>query len=102
MRMNDGFWESWNQLRRRRVCLAEVQFILDREIGTFESGLFYPSLVLRDLKNDNEAEMQKVEQEFYDGVPDHQSKVLLDRYSSLKERHKSLMETEDWIVHFRY
>jgi hypothetical protein len=99
MEMDDDFWESWNQLRQRRACLADVQqFIWDHETETFESGLFCPSMwALNDLIEDNEGEMEKIDQEFYHGVSHVRSMVLLDRYSSLKTRHKSLMETKDYI-----
>ena len=98
MKMADGFWEYWNQLRRQRVCLADVQsVVLGRQIGTSESSLFDPSSVLRGLMNDNEAEKQNIEEQFRAGVPHHDSMVLLDRYSLLEGRHESLMETEDWI-----
>jgi hypothetical protein len=98
MEMADGFWEYWNQLARQRVCLAAVQsVILDRQIWNSNSSLFHPSKILRGLINDNEAEKQIIEEEFRDGVPHHDSVVLLDRYSLLEGRHESLMETEDWI-----
>jgi hypothetical protein len=98
MEMADGFWEYWNQLARQRVCLADVQsIILDRQIGTSESSLFHPSKILCGLMNDIEAEKQKIEEEFRDGVPHHDSVALLDRYSLLEGRQKSLMETENWI-----
>jgi hypothetical protein len=98
MEMADGFWEYWNQLARQRVCLADVQsIILDRQIGTSESSLFHPSKILRGLMNDIEAEKQKIEEEFRDGVPHHDSVALLDRYSLLEGRQESLMETENWI-----
>jgi hypothetical protein len=78
--------------------LADVQSVISgRQIGTSDSSLFHPSRVLRGLINDNEAEKQKIEEEFCDGVPHHDSMVLLDRYSLLEGRHESLMETENWI-----
>jgi hypothetical protein len=98
MEMADGFWEYWNQLARQRVCLAAVQsVILDRQIWNSDSGLFHSSKFLRGLINDIEAEKQKIEEEFRDGVPHHDSVALLDRYSLLKGRQESLMETENWI-----
>jgi hypothetical protein len=98
MEMDDGFWEYWNQLARQRVCLADVQtIILNRQIGTSESSLFHPSKILHGLINDIEAEKQKIEEEFRDGVPHHDSVALLDRYSLLEGRQKSLMETKNWI-----
>jgi hypothetical protein len=98
MKMADGFWEYWNQLRRQRACLADVQSVISgRQKGTSDSSLFHPSVVLRGLINDNEAEKQKIEEEFQNGVPHYDSMVLLDRYYLLEGRHESLMETENWI-----
>jgi hypothetical protein len=49
MKINDPIWESRNTLRRRRICLADVQqFILDREMEPFASGLSYTSLFALD------------------------------------------------------
>jgi hypothetical protein len=91
MEMDDGFWEYWNQLARQRVCLADVQtIILNRQIGTSESSLFHPSKILHGLINDIEAEKQKIEEEFRDGVPHHDSVALLDRY--LKRMYAILIE----------
>ncbi|KAF4634590.1 hypothetical protein G7Y89_g3516 [Cudoniella acicularis] len=88
----------FNQLRRQRVCLADIQsVILGRQIGTSESSLFHPSKVLRSLINDNKAEKQKIEEEFHDRVPYYDSMVLLDRYSLLEGRRESLIETKNWI-----
>jgi hypothetical protein len=98
MEMDNGFWEYWNQLARQRGCLADVQtIILDRQIGASESSLFHPSKILRGLINDIETEKQKIEEQFRDGVPHHDSVALLDRYSLLEGRQESLMETENWI-----
>ncbi|KAH8792212.1 hypothetical protein F5882DRAFT_376769 [Hyaloscypha sp. PMI_1271] len=98
MEMDDNFWEYWDQLRRQRVCLADIQsVILGRQIGTSKSSLSHPSRVLRILMNDNEAEKQKIEKEFNDGVRHKDSIVLLDRYSLLEGRRESLMETKNWI-----
>jgi hypothetical protein len=97
--LNDDFWRSWNRLRRRRACLADAQqFILDRGMETFENGLFRPSMwALTGLIEDNDEEIEKIDQEFYHGASHDRSKGLLDKYSSLKSRHKSLMETKDYI-----
>jgi hypothetical protein len=98
MKMNDGFWESWNQLRRRHTCLADVQqFILDREISTESSPFLAPLFALDCLIAENERQMEKLAQEFDHEMLDYQLEDLLDRCSSLERRRKKLMETRKYI-----
>jgi hypothetical protein len=94
MKMDDRFRKSWNQLRRRHTCLADVQqFILDRGIKPFASRPIYTPLFALDcIIAENERQREKLEPEL-----DYQSEVLLGRYSSLERRHKTLMETRKYI-----
>jgi hypothetical protein len=70
---------------------------LDRQIWNSDNSLFHSSKFLRGLINDIEAKKQKIEEEFRDKVPYYDSVALLDRYSLLKGRQESLMETKNWI-----
>ena len=82
MKINDPIWESWNKLRRRRTCLADVQqFVLDREIEPFASGLLYTFLFALDCL-----------------IAENERQVLLDGHSSLERRHKDLTETRRYIL----
>jgi hypothetical protein len=101
--VDDRSIKSCNQLRRQHNCLADAQqYILDREIK-LASGLHdTPLLAIHGLITENKGAMAKVKQEFNyvykSRILNNQSTVLLNKQSSLKRRHKNLIETQKYIL----